>query len=57
MIKSFNFPLVFLVRFYQVVSPFTPAACRFEPTCSHYMFESLQVHGLFYGTFLGVKLF
>jgi putative membrane protein insertion efficiency factor len=56
MIKSFNFPLVFLVRFYQVaISPFTPTACRFEPTCSHYMIESLQVHGLFYGTFLGVK--
>jgi hypothetical protein len=32
-----------------------PAACRFAPTCSSYMIEALQTHGLFYGGFLGIK--
>ena len=49
-------PFLFIVRFYQVaISPFTPATCRFEPTCSHYAIESLKIHGLFYGSFLAAK--
>ncbi|MBP6072766.1 MAG: membrane protein insertion efficiency factor YidD [Flavobacterium sp.] len=49
-------PLHFLIRFYQeAISPFTPATCRFEPTCSHYFIEALQIHGLFKGSFLGIK--
>ncbi|MGL2967464.1 membrane protein insertion efficiency factor YidD [Flavobacterium sp. XGLA_31] len=49
-------PFLFLIRFYQVaISPFTPASCRFEPTCSAYFAEALKVHGLFLGTYLGVK--
>ena len=45
-----------MVRFYQTsISPFTPSACRFEPTCSSYMIEALQKHGLLYGSFLGIK--
>ena len=54
--KILIFPFVLLVRFYQTaISPFTPSACRFEPTCSSYMIEALQKHGLFYGGFLGIK--
>lgn len=49
-------PFIFLVRFYQVaISPFTLATCRYEPTCSSYMIEALQIHGVFYGLFLGTK--
>lgn len=49
-------PFVFLVRFYQnAISPFTASSCRFEPTCSSYMIEALQKHGLFRGIFLGTK--
>ena len=49
-------PFIFLVRFYQsAISPITPSACRFEPTCSSYMIEALQNHGLFHGLFLGTK--
>jgi hypothetical protein len=33
---------------------FMPATCRFAPTCSSYMIEALQTHGL-YGGFLGLK--
>jgi putative membrane protein insertion efficiency factor len=50
------FPFVLLVRIYQVViSPLTPAMCRFDPSCSHYMIEALKIHGLFYGGWLGIK--
>ncbi|GEJ33270.1 putative membrane protein insertion efficiency factor [Flavobacterium psychrophilum] len=45
-----------MVRFYQIViSPLTPATCRFTPTCSHYTAEALQKHGLFKGSYLGAK--
>ena len=45
-----------LVRIYQnAISPFLPSACRFEPTCSNYMIQALQTHGLFYGSVLGTK--
>lgn len=54
--KIIIFPFVFLVRFYQTaISPFLPSACRYQPTCSSYMIEALQEHGLFYGGFLGTK--
>ena len=49
-------PFVWLVRFYQVaISPYTPATCRFSPTCSHYTIEALQKHGVFKGSWLALK--
>jgi uncharacterized protein len=49
-------PFLLLIRFYQLgISPFLPATCRFEPTCSHYFIEALKVHGLFKGFYLGMK--
>ena len=49
-------PFVFLIRMYQVlISSWTPASCRFSPTCSHYALEALQKHGLFKGGWLAVK--
>lgn len=54
--KIITYPLHLLIRFYQeAISPFLPSTCRFEPTCSSYFIEALQIHGLFYGSFLGVK--
>ncbi|MGO4817938.1 membrane protein insertion efficiency factor YidD [Flavobacterium sp. W22_SRS_FP1] len=54
--KIIIFPFLLLVRFYQlVISPLMPGACRFEPTCSSYMIDSLKTHGLFQGGFLGLK--
>ena len=51
------YPFILLVRFYQVaISPLTPAACRFEPTCSTYTIQALQKHGLFKGGWLAIKL-
>lgn len=54
--KILAFPFILLVRFYQVaISPYTPASCRYNPTCSHYTVEALKKHGLFYGGWLSVK--
>jgi putative membrane protein insertion efficiency factor len=49
-------PFLFLIRFYQVViSPLTPATCRYQPTCSYYAKEALQKHGLLKGGKLALK--
>lgn len=38
------------IRFYQTnLSPYTMAACRFQPTCSHYGYQAIARHGLFKG--------
>lgn len=48
--------LIFVVRAYQVVlSPLLPAACRYQPTCSHYAVEALEKHGALRGGWLAVK--
>lgn len=50
------FPFVVLVRSYQLcISPLTPSACRFTPTCSQYALEALRKHGLFKGLWLTVR--
>ncbi len=48
--------LIAPIRFYQrCISPLTPPACRFTPTCSQYMVEAIQKHGPFKGLYLGTK--
>jgi putative membrane protein insertion efficiency factor len=45
-----------LIRFYQrFISPGLPSSCRFHPTCSHYMYEAVEIHGVIKGTWMGVK--
>lgn len=54
--KAAVWPFIFLIRFYQVcISPFTPAACRFTPTCSAYALEALRKHGPVKGLYLAVR--
>lgn len=49
-------PLILLVRIYQnCISPFTPASCRYTPTCSQYAVEALRKHGLFKGGWLAFR--
>jgi len=44
------------VKFYQkIISPLTPATCRYTPTCSHYTLTALQKYGLFKGGWMGIK--
>ena len=51
-----TYPLILLIKFYQyAISPLTPAACRYQPTCSHYSLEALKKHGLFKGGWLAIK--
>jgi hypothetical protein len=41
-----KFVLVKMLRFYKsAISPFLPAACRFEPTCSEYAAEAITKYG------------
>lgn len=45
-----------LIRFYQrFISPALPPSCRFQPSCSHYTYEAIQIHGFFRGTWLGLR--
>ena len=37
------------------VSPLLPSACRYYPTCSEYMMDAVRKHGVFKGTWLGLK--
>ena len=51
-----KFILTSLIRFYQrFISPLTPPACRFTPTCSQYTLEAIQKYGALKGTWLGIK--
>ena len=48
--------LIGLVRFYQLaISPWTPAACRFTPTCSSYAIDALREHGAARGVWLTIR--
>lgn len=45
-----------LVLFYKkFISPLTPASCRYQPTCSSYMLEAIEIHGPIKGFWLGIK--
>ena len=49
-------PLILLVKFYQYcISPYTPASCRFVPTCSQYAIEALKKHGPFKGLYFAIR--
>lgn len=49
-------PMIAIIQFYRYfISPLTPAACRFEPTCSSYFLQALRIHGFFKGTYLGIR--
>lgn len=48
--------LILPIKLYQYfISPFFPGVCRFRPTCSQYMIEAIQIHGIFKGFYLGIK--
>jgi len=48
--------LISVIHVYQKgVSPWTPATCRFTPTCSAYAIEAMGTHGVALGGWLTVK--
>jgi putative membrane protein insertion efficiency factor len=51
-----KFLVIDLLSAYKVlVSPFLPAACRFEPTCSEYMKQAVEKYGAAKGAWMGIK--
>ena len=45
-----------VVRFYRrALSPLLPAACRFEPTCSRYALDAIEMHGALKGGWLTLR--
>lgn len=47
--------LIFLIELYRTwISPMRLPTCRFEPTCSTYAVEALEVHGFWYGSALSL---
>jgi uncharacterized protein len=50
-----GFALSSLRLYKRFVSPLLPPACRFEPTCSVYMYQAIQKKGIFPGVLLGIK--
>lgn len=57
MVKSLALRILLaLIAIYQkAISPSLPARCRYYPTCSTYMRQSLLWHGLFTGLYLGLR--
>lgn len=48
--------LILPVRLYQyLISPLLPPSCRYTPSCSHYMVESIQEWGPFRGLWMGIR--
>jgi uncharacterized protein len=48
--------LIAAIRLYQVtLGPLLGPACRFEPSCSRYMIESLRKYGLVRGLAKGLR--
>jgi hypothetical protein len=37
------------------ISPLLPSACRFHPTCSDYMCQAVEKHGVLHGVWLGIR--
>ena len=45
-----------LIKFYQNgISPFFPARCRYEPTCSQYAVEAIEKYGALKGGWLAFR--
>ena len=45
-----------IISFYQLaVSPYLPSSCIYQPTCSVYTAEAIEIHGLIRGVWMGLK--
>ena len=48
--------ILLVLRLYKrFVSPFLPPSCRFEPSCSMYMYQAIEKKGVLKGLFFGVR--
>ncbi|OUX46642.1 MAG: membrane protein insertion efficiency factor YidD [Candidatus Pelagibacter sp. TMED275] len=54
--KIFIYIVIGIIKVYKLfISPFIRPSCRYLPTCSEYFIDSLKVHGLFIGFYMGIK--
>jgi putative membrane protein insertion efficiency factor len=54
--RIISLPIIFVINFYRYfISPIFPSTCRYNPTCSAYFKESVEVWGPIKGTKLGLK--
>lgn len=44
-----------LISAYQAFSRTRPPSCRYVPSCSHYVDEAVQLHGVVKGSWLGFR--
>ena len=45
-----------LIRIYKMmISPYMPGQCRFDPTCSTFAFEAIEIRGVVTGSWLAAK--
>lgn len=55
-ILMLKYVLIFIIKIYQKVAPVSIRnKCRFEPSCSNYMLQSLEKYGLFKGLKKGIN--
>jgi|TARA_S200000501_G_scaffold208024_1_gene195471 hypothetical protein len=48
--------LIKTIRLYQLIlSPLLGSNCRFEPTCSQYFIEAVEMNGVLKGSVMGIK--
>jgi len=50
-------PFIYLIKAYQrFISPLKGyEACKFRPTCSQYMIDAIETHGIMKGMLLGAR--
>ncbi|MCL0043127.1 membrane protein insertion efficiency factor YidD [Dehalococcoidia bacterium] len=45
-----------IIDVYKVaISPLLPSSCRFEPTCSMYTRDAVELHGVLLGAIMGAR--
>lgn len=50
-----RFIKVFLTIYQRVISPLLGPRCQYYPSCSHYMKEAIEIHGVVLGLYYGLK--
>jgi hypothetical protein len=50
-----SFALRAISAYQRSVSPGLGNVCRYEPSCSHYAAEAIELHGLLRGGFLAIR--
>ena len=54
--KLIKFILIKIIKLYKLfISPYLGNNCRYLPTCSDFLLDSLNEHGVFKGTIKGTK--